>query len=120
VTAAALRDPGNALIAIANLAKATPSPMLVGIEAAGFAVALAIWIWAPDAWRFSLPFLSLSAYGIWGVIDHRLRPLRGRKPTPIQVIVFRPVQAVVALAGTIAAATAVFMLVEAAIGSGIY
>lgn len=118
MTAARLRrDPGNALVAIADLAKATPNPWLVGIEAAGIAVALGFWIWIPGAWRMSLPFLSLSAYGIWGVIEHFIAPVRSRRPTPIRVIMLRPFQLFVAVAGIVAAAVSFFILVGNLIGT---
>ena len=118
MTAARLsRDPGNALVAIADLAKATPNPWLVGIEAAGLVVALGIWFWIPAAWRLSLPFLSLSAYGIWGVIEHIIAPVRRRRPTPIRVILLRPLQSIVAVAGIIAATVSFFILVGNLIGT---
>jgi hypothetical protein len=118
VTAARLsRDPGNALVAIADLAKATPNPWLVGIEAAGFAVALGIWIWIPGAWRLSLPFLSMSAYGIWGVIEHIIAPVRRRQPTPIRVMLLRPFQFLVAAAGIISATVSFLILVGNLIGT---
>ena len=118
MTAAPLRrDPGNILVAIADLAKATPNPWLVGVEAAGLAVAMGIWIWFQDAWRLSLPFLSLSAYGIWGVIEHFISPHRRRQPVPIRVILLRPLQFLVAAAGILAVTAGLFMLIGALIGS---
>jgi hypothetical protein len=118
VTAARLsRDPGNALVAIADLAKATPNPWLVGIEAVGFAIALGIWFWIPGSWRLSLPFLSLGAYGIWGVIEHFIGPYRRRRPTPIRVIILRPFQLLVAVGGTLAAMVSFFILVGNLIGT---
>ena len=85
MTAATLRrDPGNAFVAIAALARSFSNPALVGIETLGLAASLALFIWLPQQWPLTLPCLALGSFGLWGVCDryvasrpgHRYRTLR--------------------------------------------
>jgi hypothetical protein len=85
MTAATLRrDPGNAFVAIAALARSFSNPALVGIETLGLAASLALFIWLPQQWQLTLPCLALGSFGLWGVCDryvasrpgHRYRTLR--------------------------------------------
>ncbi len=65
-------DSGNAFIALAHRAKATPAPVLVACEIAGFGTALAVCAIAPSLSKIAFPFLAIGAFGLWGIVDHLL------------------------------------------------
>jgi len=70
---------GNALNALASLARRAPDGALVALETAGLAAALSIYAWAPGRWPLILPCIALSAYGIWGLCDRFVQSRSGRR-----------------------------------------
>lgn len=95
------RDPGNALVAIAALARSLPDPVLVGIETAGLAALLAVYIVLPERWVMALPFSPLVSFGIWGVSDRMIASHPGHRYR-IHRRVLRVFQSLVATIGTVA------------------
>jgi hypothetical protein len=80
MTAAALRrDPGNVFVVIGDTARATSIQVLVALESAGLAGALAIYFWAPARWPFMLPCLALTALGLWGVCERLIASRAGHR-----------------------------------------
>ncbi len=110
MTAETLRnDPGNALNALKARARSTRAERLAGIEAAGFAVALGIWIWFPEKWQVAIPFLAVSAFGLWGITDRTL--LSGWRYIPVPLrYVLRALRWVFAAAGVTAAAATIYLI----------
>lgn len=116
MTADALRnDPGNALNALKTRARSTRADRLAEIEAAGFAVALAVWIWFPERWKLAIPFLALSAFGLWGITDRTLLSGWKRIPVPVRYVL-RTLRWLFAAAGVIAAAATLYLIVGLLIG----
>jgi hypothetical protein len=72
VISPSIDESGNAFVALAHRAKATPGPMLVACEIAGFGTALVIYAIAPSHASIAFPFLAIGAFGLWGIIDHVL------------------------------------------------
>ncbi|MDO8502170.1 MAG: hypothetical protein Q7S20_10035 [Gemmatimonadaceae bacterium] len=117
MTADTLRnDPGNALTALAGSARRAPNGWLVGAESIGLAAALAVWIWTPDRWALALPFLALSAYGLWGVVEHVLQEGRRSLPGPVRMTLVA-IRFLISAVGVAAAAAAGYAVVGAAIGT---
>ena len=117
MTADTLRnDPGNALNALKAQARRWRGERLAGIEAIGLAVALAVWIWIPDRWPFALPFLAMSAFGLWGITDRTLLAGRRRIPRPLRYAL-RGMRWLVAAAGVIAAVATLYLIFGALIGT---
>ena len=120
MTADILRnDPGNALNALKARARSTPSERLAGIEATGLGVALSVWIWFPEKWVVALPFLALSAFGLWGITDRTLASGWRKIPVPLRYLL-RAMRWIFAAAGVIAAMTTIYAIFGVLIGSGIY
>ncbi len=117
MTADTLRnDPGNALYALRSRARETDVARLVSVETAGLAGALGIWIWLPSRWPLALPFLALSAFGLWGVTDRTL--VAGGRSMPVAFrYVLRSLRWIIVAAGVIAAAASVYLIVGEAIGT---
>ncbi len=116
MTAASLRrDPGNVLVALADLARATPSATLVSLEAGGVVAALGIWIWMPQAWPFILPLIALACFSVWGVIDNFVRARGPWLSTPTRSAL-RILQNAFTIAGCAASAAAGYVIVGIAIG----
>ena len=109
-------DPGNALSALKAQARRWRGERLAGVEAIGLAVALGVWIWIPERWPFALPFLALSAFGLWGITDRTLVAGRRRIPRPLR-FALRGMRWLVAAAGVIAAAAALYLLFGALLGT---
>jgi len=65
-------DSGNAFVALARRARATPGPVLVACEVFGFSLALIVYAIAPAHSALAFPFLGIGAFGLWGTIDHVL------------------------------------------------
>ena len=117
MTADTLRnDPGNALNALKAQARRWRGERLAGIEATGLAVALAVWIWIPARWPLALPFLAMSAFGLWGITDLTLIAGRGRIPRPLRYVL-RGIRWLVAAVGVIAAAAALYLFFGALLGT---
>ena len=117
MTANVLRnDPGNALNALKARARATPGGRLFGLEATGLAIALAVWIWLPQRWPLALPFLAISAFGLWGATDRALIAGRRRLPRPVRYLL-RALRWIVAAAGIIAAVSALYLFVGLLLGT---
>ena len=117
MTADTLRnDPGNALNALKAQARRWREERLAGVEAIGLAVALAVWIWIPERWPIALPFLAMSAFGLWGITDRTLVAGRRRIPRPLRYAL-RGLRWVVAAAGVIAAAAALYLFFGALLGT---
>lgn len=120
MTADILRnDPGNALNALKARARITPSERLAGIEATGLGIALAVWIWLPERWAVALPFLALSAFGLWGITDRTLLSGWRRIPVPIRYLL-RAIRWIFAAAGVIAAMATLYAIFGVVVGGGIY
>ena len=117
MTADTLRnDPGNALNALKARARATAIHRLAGIEAVGLAAALAVWIWFPSRWPVALPFLAVSAFGLWGITDRKLLTGWRHIPVPIRYLL-RAMRWLFAAAGVIAVAMAIYLIFGVLIGS---
>ena len=109
-------DPGNGLNALRSGARRTPNARLVGTEAAGLMVALVVWIWIPDRWPIALPFLAISAFGMWGVTDHTLVAGRSTMSQPLWVFL-RGFRWIVGFSGVVAAVSALYLIVGELIGT---
>ncbi|HEX2722921.1 MAG TPA: hypothetical protein VHM24_08385 [Gemmatimonadaceae bacterium] len=107
---------GNALVALRARARATPWDRLVFVQAAGLAAALAVWMWLPAHSELALPFLSLSAFGIWGVVDRTLGAKRRTLAAPARYCL-RALRWVVALLGVAAGAATLYLTAGAMIGT---
>lgn len=117
MTADTLRnDPGNALNALKTQARSWRGERLAGIEAIGLALALAVWIWIPERWPLALPFLAMSAFGLWGITDRTLVAGRRKIPRPLRYAL-RGMRWLVAATGVIAAAAALYLFFGALIGT---
>ncbi|MEO8193428.1 MAG: hypothetical protein ABI681_06225 [Gemmatimonadales bacterium] len=117
MTAASLRhDPGNALTALGDRARSMSSANLVALELAGLAIALALYMWLPRRLAFALPFLALSAFGLWGVVEHVVEE-RGRRMHRRARLLLRLFQLVFAVAGVVAAAATGYLIVGRLIGT---
>ena len=117
MTADILRnDPGNALNALKSRARSTPSERLAGIEAVGFGVALAIWIWFPERWKVAFPFLALSAFGLWGITDRTLLSGWRHIPRPLRYLL-RAMRWIFAAAGLAAATIALYLMFGVLLGT---
>jgi hypothetical protein len=120
VTSDILRnDPGNALNALKSRARSTPSERLAGIEAAGFGIALAIWIWFPENWQAAFPFLALSAFGLWGLTDRTLLSEWRHIPVPLRYLL-RALRWIFAAAGVSAAIITFYAICGWLLGGGVY
>ena len=110
MTADTLRnDPGNIVNALAARARRTRSSELVASEAAGLAVALGVYVWIPDHWPVALPFLALSAFGLWGVTDHVL--VAGRRSlSPELKFALKVFRWIVGVAGVVAAGSVIYIV----------
>ena len=102
-------DQGNALNALAGVARRTSDAALVAFETAGIALALAICAWIPERWPFILPCLALAAYGLWGLCDHFIQSRSGRR-YKIHRQVLRWVARAIAAAGIAAAIGGAYLL----------
>lgn len=65
-------ESGNAFVALARRARLASGPLLIACEISGFAIALALYALTPQHSSAALPFLGFGAFGLWGVIDHKL------------------------------------------------
>lgn len=117
MTADTLRnDPGNGLDALKLGARRTHNSRLVGAEAAGLLLSLGVWTWIPERWPLALPFLAISAFGIWGVTDHTLVAGRRTMSQPLWIFL-RVFRWTVGLAGVVAAVAALYLVVGELIGT---
>lgn len=117
MTADTLRnDPGNGLNALKSSARRTPDSRLVGTEAAGLLFSLVIWIWIPERWPLALPFLAISAFGMWGVTDHTLVAGRRTMSQPLWVFL-RVFRWIVGFAGVVAVVATLYLIVGELIGT---
>lgn len=107
MTAAALRrDPGNAVVAIADVARSLRVELLVAIEALGLVVTLAIYAALPRLWPLILPAIALTCFALWGVCDRwvaRLTSHRQKKQRRILRITARCIAVIGVLAALLAA-----------------
>lgn len=116
MTADTLRnDPGNILNALAARARRARSSALAASESVGLAVALAVYVWLPGHWPVALPFLALSAFGLWGLADHVLGAGR-RSLSPLMRVAVRSFRWIVGLAGVVTAASVIYILAGILIG----
>ena len=109
-------DPGNGFVAIAERTRSTSGTKLILAEFVGLFAALGIWIWVPGQWALALPFLSLAALGLWGIIDHVMMEGRGTLSRPAWVAL-RSTRTAIAVFGLAAAAASVWGLLGVAIGT---
>lgn len=109
-------DRGNALDALKSSARRTRDSRLVGAEAAGLLFSLAVWICIPARWPVALPFLALSAYGIWGVTDHALIAGRSTMSDGLWHSL-RCFRGMVGIAGAIAGVLALYLIVGKLVGT---
>jgi hypothetical protein len=111
MSAALLRDDnGNALNAIAGRARRASAGILVSFETAGLAAALAIYALAPRRWPLVLPFIALSAFGLWGLCDRFLSSRTGRRYRT-QRHLLRWTERLIATTGIVAALGAVYVMI---------
>lgn len=109
-------DRGNALTALRSSARRTRDSRLVGVEAAGLLFSLVVWVWIPERWPLALPFLVVSAFGIWGVTDHAL--IAGRSTMSDAVWNFlRCFRWIVGFAGVTAAVLVLYIVVGKLVGT---
>ncbi len=117
MTADILRnDPGNALSALKLRARRTGGARLFGFEAIGLAISLAVLIWLPERLPLALPFLAMSAFGLWGATDRALVTGWRKFPIPIRFLL-RALRWLIAAAGVIAAAAALYVIVGVLLGT---
>ncbi|MGK2962204.1 MAG: hypothetical protein ACSLFK_08670 [Gemmatimonadaceae bacterium] len=100
--------------ALASRARHTTSSRLVALETTGFAVALSVLAWMPSRIALALPFVALSMVGLWGAAEHAKRETWWRPPARTVLSGF---QIAAAAVGTLAAATALYLLAGRAIGT---
>jgi hypothetical protein len=111
LTAAALRhDPGNAVVAIASVARSLAIEILVALETIGLVAILSIYAVSPRRWPLILPCISLTCFALWGVCDRwvsRLTSHRQKKQRRILRMTARSI----AVAGVLAALLAAYLLI---------
>ena len=64
-------DQRTPLDILAAIAKRTPDATLLGLEISGFGVAILMVALIPGQITFALPFVTVSAFGLWGIAEHR-------------------------------------------------
>jgi hypothetical protein len=80
MSSALLRDDdGNAFNALAGAARRASVPVLILLETVGLVSALGIYAWAPRLWPLMLPCIAITSCGLWGLCDHMVESLSGRK-----------------------------------------
>jgi hypothetical protein len=72
-------DEGNAFNALAGATRRSSVPVLIALETVGLAMALAIYAWAPRLWPLMLSCIAITSCGLWGLCDHMVESLTGRK-----------------------------------------
>lgn len=94
----------NAFVAVADKARQMSDRALVSAEAGGFALAIAMLVWAPHTLELALITAAFGALGLWGVTDHMLESHR-RLYMPIRLLLkgFRSLIAALGTASAIAA-----------------
>ncbi|HKY98385.1 MAG TPA: hypothetical protein VJL35_11055 [Gemmatimonadaceae bacterium] len=111
MTAAGLRrDPGNAVVAVADFARSLSLELLVALETIGLVSSLAIYAASPRRWPFTLPCIALTCFALWGIIDHwitRLTSHRQKKQRRILRITAR----FIAVLGVLAALLSAYALI---------
>ena len=111
MTAAAMRrDPGNAVVAIANAARSIDIAVLVAIETLGFAAGIAIYWAAPRRWPLTLPCLAIACFGLWGLCDRRIALLTSHREKR-QRRLLRFVARCIAAGGVTAALLAAYLFI---------
>jgi hypothetical protein len=64
-------DQRTPLDMLAAIAKRTPDATLLGVEISGFVAAIVMLALIPGQITFALPFVTVGAFGLWGIAEHR-------------------------------------------------
>ena len=111
MTAAALRrDPGNAVVAVADFARSLSLELLVALETIGLVGGLAIYTAAPRRWPLTLPCIALACFALWGVFDHWVTDLTSHRQKK-QRRILRITGRLIAVIGVLAALLAAYALI---------
>jgi hypothetical protein len=106
-------DQRNPLEMLASIAKRTPDATLLGLEVAGFVAAMLMIAISPDRITPALPFFAVSAFGLWGIAEHR-RSIETARSVRSALSMF---QLVVVVAGASAVLLLIFAVAGRAIGT---
>ena len=111
MTAEALRrDPGNAVVAIANFARSLPVTALLIIEALGLSAILIVFAGAPHQWPLMLPCTAVTCFAVWGICDRWKSSLLSHRQK-LQRRILRIAARLVAATGILAALLSVYLLI---------
>jgi hypothetical protein len=103
----------NPLELLGAIAKRTPDATLLGLEIAGFIAAMSMIALSPGQITFALPFVAVSAFGLWGIAEHR-RSSETARSIRSALSMF---QFVVVAAGASAVLLVIFAIAGRAIGT---
>ena len=98
---------------LAAVAKRTPDATLLGLEIAGLVAAIVMIALNPQRVTFALPFVAVSAFGLWGIAEHR----RSNETTRSVRSALSMFQVVVVAAGASALLLLIFAIAGRAIGT---
>ena len=111
MTGAALRrDPGNAVVAIANLARSLTVEVLVAVETIGLLAILSIYAGSPRRWPLVLPCIALTCFALWGLCDRWVTRLTSHRQKR-QRRILRMTARSIAVVGVLAALLAAYLLI---------
>jgi hypothetical protein len=103
---------------LAARARRTGDGQLATAAATGIVGAVAIGLFFPTWWRLALPFVSLGAFGVWGIVDRMAAERRGiAGSTPGTIRLLAAIGWVAVLIGGLSVVTLVLALTATAIGT---
>jgi hypothetical protein len=109
VPAATSQPAENVYHALADWAVRADGRLLAAWAVVGWLDALGIAVFLPGLWLLAMPFVSISALGVWGLATRRLRTLdAGGPPAPRRRQALLAVRAAAVTIGTIAAIAAFY------------
>ena len=99
---------GNAIVALADKARSSPSWILLSLELFGLGGALAAYAMSPHKPAIVFPFLGIAAFGLFGTVDHVLQTPPRLKSWRRSLL--RGFRFVAGAAGVVCAAATVFLI----------
>jgi len=108
-------EPAGLYTSLARRASQTSDAMLVALESLGLLAVLAILFWIPRRPELTMPFVSLAMFGLWGVAEH-VRRNRASSGDHGLGTLLSVLQIAVVIAGSVAAALAIYGAVFLTIG----
>ena len=109
VSTSASHSPENVYPALAEWAVHADGRLLAAWAVVGWVDALGVAVFLPGWWLLAMPFVSISALGVWGLATRRLRALQASGTLPsARRQALLAVRAAAVTIGTIAAITAFY------------